>query len=133
MSLNTALWQSCYLAQESWSQKLEEQKQKDNFLVFLVFTSTRYPTRIIFFINLLDGWQLLMQQQQPDVITAFCFFFLFLHLPLNMFSFFFTWKETRNNIWQKRVLCFLKGDSNKPGFVGLWVIGQRGLAQGNFG
>ena len=41
------------------------------------------------------------------------------------------WKETRNNIWQKRV--FFKRDSNKPGFVGLWVIGQRGLAQGNFG
>lgn len=32
-----------------------------------------------------------------------------------------------------KTCVFFKRDLNKPGFVGLWVIGQRGLAQGNFG
>lgn len=42
-------------------------------------------------------------------------------------------KQTRNNICVRMCVFVCLKYLNKPGFVGLWVVRQRGLAQGNFG
>lgn len=56
--------------------------------------------------------------------------FFFLLLLLNII-FFYVERNKEQHL--AKTCVFFKSDLNKPGFVGLWVIGQRGLAQGNFG
>lgn len=110
-----------FFKQESWSQKLKSGKTEAEGFFFFHVNALTNANKVL--INLLDGWQLLTQQQQPDVITAFCVFFLFLLLSLNIFSFFFYMERNKEQHLARTCAVFFKRRLEQTWFCG--TLGNR--------
>lgn len=72
------------------------------FVFYFHVSALRNANKV--FINLADGWQILMRQQQPDVIIAFRFFLSF-SSSSSQYIFFFLHGKKQGTTSGKNVCC----------------------------